>query len=83
MKGATLKFSPDPALYPMVKTSWEGTFIYNYSPMIYGYNLHDVAITGEGTIDGNAMETFATWKSRQSEGQALSRKMLPGMELVY
>ena len=75
MKGATLKFSPDPADYPMVKTSWEGTFIYNYSPMIYGYNLHDVAITGEGTIDGNAMETFATWKSRQSEGQALSRKM--------
>ncbi|MDE5826826.1 MAG: hypothetical protein K2H57_04570, partial [Duncaniella sp.] len=35
-EGATLKFDPDPELYPIVKTSWEGTYLYNYSPMIYG-----------------------------------------------
>ena len=32
-EGATLKFSSEPAFYlPLVKTSWEGTFLQNYSP---------------------------------------------------
>ncbi len=75
-KGATIMFSPEPELYlPVVKTGWEGTFLRNYSPFIYGYGLHDISIVGEGTIDGNASTTFATWKSRQKEGQARSRDM--------
>lgn len=74
-EGATLKFDPDPSRYPLVSTSWEGTFLYNYSPMIYGYGLKNVAITGKGTIDGNAMSTFATWKKLQKAGQKLSRDM--------
>ena len=73
---ATLKFSPEPSSYlPLVKTSWEGTFVQNYSPFIYGYGLENVAITGRGTIDGNAGSTFATWRSKQREGQQLSRQM--------
>ncbi len=74
-KGATLKFAPEEKYYPMVSTSWEGTFLYNYSSLIYGYGLHDVAIVGEGTIDGNAMTTFATWKPNQKKAQQLSRRM--------
>jgi len=74
-KGATLRFTPDPTCYPIVNTSWEGTFLYNYSPMIYGYGLHNVAIIGEGTIDGNAMETFATWRKLQKPAQKRSRDM--------
>ena len=74
-KGATLKFAPEEKYYPMVNTSWEGTFLYNYSPLIYGYGLHDVSIIGEGTIDGNAMTTFAKWKPNQKKAQQLSRKM--------
>ena len=74
-EGATLKFSPDPKCYPVVNTSWEGTFLHNYSPFIYGYGLHDVSIIGKGTIDGNAMTTFATWRARQKKGQQLSRDM--------
>lgn len=74
-KGATLKFAPEEKYYPMVNTSWEGTFLYNYSPLIYGYGLHDVSIIGEGTIDGNAMTTFAKWKPNQKKAQLLSRKM--------
>ena len=31
-KGATLKFAPEEKYYPIVNTSWEGTFLYNYSP---------------------------------------------------
>lgn len=75
-KGATIRFSPEPELYlPIVETGWEGTFLYNYSPFIYGRNLHDVSIIGEGVIDGNASTTFATWKQNQKPGQALSREM--------
>ena len=73
-KGATIKFSPEPELYlPMVETSWEGTFLSNYSPFIYGRGLHDVSIVGQGSIDGNASTTFSTWKSKQKTGQARSR----------
>lgn len=75
-KGATIKFSPEPESYlPMVETSWEGTFLSNYSPFIYGRGLHDVSIIGQGTIDGNASTTFSTWKSEQKPGQARSREM--------
>ncbi|MDO4160488.1 MAG: glycoside hydrolase family 28 protein [Prevotellaceae bacterium] len=76
MEGATLKFAPEPEYYlPMVKTSWEGTFVQNYSPFIYGYNLHDVSIIGKGVIDGNASTTFATWRAKQKPAQKLSRDM--------
>ncbi len=75
-EGATLKFSPEPSCYlPLVKTSWEGTFLQNYSPFIYGYGLENVSIVGKGKIDGNAATTFATWRARQKAGQARSREM--------
>jgi len=75
-KGARLKFSSDPAKYlPVVPTSWEGTFVLNYSPFIYGYKLQNIAITGEGTIDGNALKTFSTWRDLQTHDQQLSREM--------
>lgn len=75
-EGAVLKFAPEPELYlPMVRTSWEGTLMQNYSPFIYGYNLHDVAIIGKGVIDGNSQTSFATWKKNQREGQQLSRRL--------
>lgn len=74
--GARLKFSGNPAHFlPVVKTSWEGTFLYNYSPMIYASNVENVIITGEGTIDGNATTTFSTWRPLQKKSQMLSREM--------
>ena len=74
-EGSTLKFNPEPSCYlPVVATSWEGTFVYNYSPFIYGRGLHDVSIVGRGTIDGNAATTFSTWRALQGPSKALSRK---------
>ncbi|HLP08348.1 MAG TPA: glycoside hydrolase family 88 protein, partial [Opitutaceae bacterium] len=59
-KGATLLFSTDPAAYlPAVFTRWEGVECYNYSPLIYAFEQTDIAITGEGTLDGGA--TFENW----------------------
>lgn len=75
-EGAVLKFSPKPNYYlPIVKTSWEGTFLQNYSPFIYGHQLENISIIGKGMIDGNAATTFATWRSKQKKGQQLSRSM--------
>ncbi len=73
--GARLKFSDNPKSYlPVVLTSWEGTFLYNYSPFIYAYQKENISIIGKGTIDGNAQKTFATWKKTQLESQMLSRE---------
>lgn len=74
-EGATLKFDPLPELYPNVETSWEGTYLYNHSPFIYGKGLKNVAIIGRGTIDGNAMTTFSTWKPSQKPAQQRSREL--------
>jgi polygalacturonase len=74
-KGATLKFSRDPAQYlPLVLTRWEGTECWNYSPLIYARNVTDIAITGEGTIDGQGFEGFFQWRPKQRDSQQLLRK---------
>lgn len=74
-KGARLKFTDNPKRYlPMVLTSWEGTFCYNYSPFIYAYKKENVSIIGQGTIDGNAMKTFSTWKNLQDADQKQIRE---------
>lgn len=58
-KGATLQFVFQPELYPIVPTRWEGLDCNNLSPCIYAYQATDVAITGEGVIDGGG--TNDTW----------------------
>jgi len=62
--GATLRFSQDPARYPLVLTRWEGVELMNYSPLIYALDCEDVAITGDGTLDGQADEQhWWNWKT--------------------
>jgi polygalacturonase len=73
--GAKIRFGSNPKDYPVVLTSWEGTMLYNYSPMIYGNNLENVAITGSGIIDGEAKETWNKWKPLEKKDQLLSREM--------
>ena len=61
-EGATLLFAPEARHYlPVVLTRWEGTEVYGYSPLIYAFEVKDVAITGKGTIDGNTASEFLTW----------------------
>jgi polygalacturonase len=51
--GTVLKFSSDFDDYlPMVRSRWEGTEVVNFSPLIYGDKVENVAITGRGLIDG-------------------------------
>ncbi|QEI14022.1 glycoside hydrolase family 28 protein [Cellvibrio japonicus] len=59
-KGARIAFITDPKAYlPAVFTRWEGMELMGYSPLIYAYRQENIAITGEGTLDGQANRT--TW----------------------
>jgi polygalacturonase len=51
-KDATLRFSTDPADYPLVRTRWQSIEVYNYSSLIRAEGQTDIAITGAGTLDG-------------------------------
>jgi polygalacturonase len=73
--GAKIRFGSNPKDYPLVLTSWEGTMLYNYSPMIYGNNVENIAITGNGIIDGEAKNTWIKWKPLEEKDKLLSREM--------
>lgn len=52
-KGAVILFSPNKDLYPLVETIFEGLATKRCQSPISGRNLTNVAITGDGAIDGN------------------------------
>jgi unsaturated rhamnogalacturonyl hydrolase len=68
--GATLRFKTDPKAYlPAVLTRFEGMECYNYSPLIYALDEQDIAVTGDGVLDGQADEqTWWSWKGRKEFG---------------
>ncbi len=74
-EGATLKFSTDAEKYlPVVYTRFEGTECMNYSPFIYAFEQENIAITGTGTLDGNASdENWWAWTRRRGNDEALAR----------
>ncbi|WP_257669682.1 glycoside hydrolase family 28 protein [Parapedobacter tibetensis] len=57
----TILFSRDSTQYPMVFTRWEGMELINYSALIYAYGEENIAITGIGTLDGNADNNHWWW----------------------
>ncbi|GGJ59318.1 glycoside hydrolase family 28 protein [Streptomyces brasiliensis] len=63
VEGATLLFHTDPAAYlPTVYSRWQGIELMNYSPLIYAYGQHDIALTGNGVLDGQAStDNWYTW----------------------
>ncbi len=68
-KDATILFAYEPDLYPLVKTRWEGLDIMNYSPCVYAYQAENIAVTGEGTLDGNGKyETWWQWCGAKKYG---------------
>ncbi len=84
-KDATLSFIPEPERYlPAVFTRWEGLEFMGLSPLVYAFEKTDVAITGEGTLDGGADDTHwwpwkGEWKGKFLESeftQAAARNRL-------
>jgi polygalacturonase len=69
-RSATIKFSKDPSDYlPVVFSRWEGTELMNYSPFIYSFEQRNIAITGEGTLDGQSgNDSWWPWNGRDNYG---------------
>lgn len=63
--GSQLSFGTDYDKYlPQVLTRYEGTDVYNFSPLIYAYQKKNIAISGQGVINGNAAQSWSTWVSK-------------------
>lgn len=69
-KNATIRFDRDPMKYlPVVFTRWEGMELMSYSAFIYAFGQRNIAITGEGVIDGQAdCDHWWPWKGRPGCG---------------
>ncbi len=66
---AEILFSLNPREYPIVHTSWEGTEVMNYSPLIYAKGKTNVAVTGKGTLNGQADSTnWWVWSGGKNYG---------------
>lgn len=52
-KGAVISFSDDSSLYPVIDANFEGVDTRRCISPFYAKNKTDIAITGEGLIDGN------------------------------
>lgn len=81
-RGAVILFSPDPDLYPIVSSVFEGLDTKRCQSPISGEGLENVAITGQGVIDGNGQYwrplkrekvTPGYWKEATSKGGAFIR----------
>ena len=68
-KGAVILFSPDVDLYPLVETVFEGLDARRCQSPISGRNLENVAITGQGAIDGNGHFWRPLKKGKVTESQ--------------
>ena len=73
-EGATIAFDTDASKYlPLVLTRFEGTELMNYSPFIYALDERNIAVTGKGTLDGQAdQQHWWNWRT----GQAPARNRL-------
>jgi DNA sulfur modification protein DndE len=79
-RGALLQFTEDHSQYPIIKASSKSSSYVPASP-IYGYDLKNIAITGEGIIDGEGESwrplkkekaTASQWKDFTSSGGVVS-----------
>jgi polygalacturonase len=67
--GSTLLFSTDPHDYPLVLTRFEGVECMNYSPFVYALEKRNIALTGDGVIDGQAgTDHWWPWVGRERAG---------------
>ncbi|QQE77922.1 glycosyl hydrolase family 28 protein [Alicyclobacillus sp. SO9] len=75
-KGAKLLGSSNIDQYKPVWSRWEGIEMYRYQSLLYGKNVKNVTITGQGTIDGNGEtaitdnsgKTYGSWWARGKNG---------------
>ena len=67
--GALIKFSTNKDLYPIIETSFEGLNTWRCISPIYGKNLENVALTGNGVWDGSGEVWRQVKKNKLTEDQ--------------
>jgi polygalacturonase len=85
--GATIRFVTNTAAYlPVVFTRYECTEVMNFSPPIYAFEQTDIAITGEGTLDGQG-PWWHHWRQRWGEDSrvlvAMGNRDVPVKDRVF
>ena len=75
-----LRFSTNPKDYlPAVPTRFEGMECYNYSPLIYAFGQKNIAVTGAGTLDGQADDSnWLAWKGQKIMSDGTQKLRAPG-----
>ncbi len=68
-KGALVIFSPNRKDYPLIETWYEGRPEYRCMSPIFGENLENFAITGEGVFDGSGEAWRPVKKFKMTERQ--------------
>lgn len=66
-KGSLILFTPDFDAYPLIKTSFEGLETRRCQSPISGKNLENIAITGEGAINGSGQAWRPLKKGKVTE----------------
>jgi polygalacturonase len=67
-RGAVIQFTTRLEDYPLVRTTWEGSPAVRRMSPIYGVQLENIAITGEGVLDGAGDGWRMVKKSKLTEG---------------
>ena len=67
--GAVIQFSGDEALYPVIKTSFEGLDTRRCQSPLSANGAENISITGKGVIDGNGQFWRPVKKGKMTEGQ--------------
>lgn len=68
-KGAVILFAADESLYPIKKTSFEGLETRRCQSPISANNVTNIAITGQGAIDGNGLYWRPLKKQKVTDAQ--------------
>jgi polygalacturonase len=69
---------------PHVRVRWEGTECYSYSPLVYAYKKTNIALTGKGSLNGQAENSWGLWPMKlkprtttNEELRAMNHKNVP------
>ena len=75
---AIIKFSTDTAKYmPVVYTRFESVECMNFSPLIYAFEQTNIAVTGKGTLDGQATSSnWWAWKNSSAADTTILNTMV-------
>jgi len=75
-KDAKIKFGTNFDDYlPHVRVRWEGTECYSYSPLVYAYQKTNIALTGKGSLDGQAENSWAMWPLKLKPGTTTNEEL--------